>query len=81
MARIQDRTFQMLGRFLPGSGTAVDPLFAPAKLASYGGDFSKLVPARNRAQFEAFRDEIGRDIDTYKKFVARYPGGKRPRKA
>lgn len=74
---IQGRTFQMLGRYLPGSGTAVDPLSSPAALAKAGGDFSKLVPARNRAQFEQFRDEIGRDVDTYAKFIAKYPGGKR----
>lgn len=81
MPKINDRDFQMLARWLPGSGTAVDPLSSPAKLKSYGGDFSKMVPARNQAAFEAFRDEIGRDVDTYKKFTARYPGGKRPRKA
>lgn len=77
MPKISDRDFQMLARWLPGSGTAVDPLSSPGILAKYKGDFSKMVPARNQAAFEEFRDEIGRSINTYAKFVAKYPGGKR----
>ena len=34
MAKLSDRSFQMMARYLPGSGTAVDPLSSMQKLAS-----------------------------------------------
>ena len=77
MAKISDRSFQMLARYLPGSGAGVDPLSSPGILAKHKGDFSKMVPPKLQEDWEAFRDEIGRSINTYAKFVAKYPGGKR----
>lgn len=78
---VSDRSFQMFGRYFPGSKSSVDPLLAPSALKNkYKGDWTKFVTekgAKTAEMWEAFRDEVGRDVDTYAKFLAKFPGGKR----
>ena len=80
MAKITDRSFQMMARYLPGSRTPLDPLASPGAFKKHGGDWTKFVTAKGpkaAEMLEAWRDEVGREVNTYAQFLAKFPGGKR----
>ena len=81
MARMTDRSFQMMARYLPGSKTPLDPLFSPNSFKNkYGGDWTKPVIEKGpkaAAMLEEWRNEVGHDVDTFAKFLAKFPKGKR----
>lgn len=48
------RNAQMMARYLPGSGTGVDPNFSPTTTAQRGG-YQNMVPQRLRGLFQQFQ--------------------------
>lgn len=58
IAGMDARTYAMLARYLPGSGTGVDPLSSPGQIAKYGGweQFNKAtMNPKVRALWDQFR--------------------------
>ena len=70
VAGMDNRTFQMMARYLPNSGTGVDPVASPGTVQNkYGGDWAKMIPQNLQGQFQQFQNAMGGMTD-YNQFRA-----------
>ena len=57
---MSQRDIQMMARYLPGSGTTVDPNASPNALANrFGGNFRNMVPQRLQGRFDEMQRMAG----------------------
>lgn len=57
---MSQRDIQMMARYLPGSGTTVDPNASPNALANrFGGNFRNMVPQHLQGRFDEMQRMAG----------------------